>query len=564
MLLQQMYELTKINKQMKCDNVRLLVVYTNEKNNLIRLLDMIQTLLHDQNVGSELDEARWEMIVAEDVFYAAHNGLSKSQGRKTQHERSHLRHRVNDCMRDLKRRDHRLLHEESEPHQYEVAADQGVRQEKQAESKLHQYEVAADDQEVPKKQESEPHQYEVAAADQEAPKRQNGEAPKDKNFHTAVGEGEFYIKDRESGEAVVRNEKDLPQFSGKLSKVKELESVVTADENHGKNLSESSKKLSEGEYNKKVKELESVETDAENHEKDLSQFSEKFSECEFYIKDSESGEAADKNKKDLPQSSEKLSEVEFYNQDTESVETADENHEKDLSKFSEKLSEGEHYKKVKELESVEAADENQEEDLSQSNKELSEDEFDKKAITQTEMEAAGSKNPDDEPPEADSLVGKVEENLAADGEPPEVNSLVGEEEVLNKLVGGEIFDPGPLEETGGVTGHSTGNLLSPSKPRFRMVGEEYENLAENGKPPEVNNLMDKENKNLVGDGNPSEVGSLVDKEDENLAADGKPTKASKKRTSLTNMRSLMLTLLIKKKLIKGSEAEKYDQALKVL
>ena len=486
MLLQQMYELTKINKQMKCDNVRLLVVYTNEKNNLIRLLDMIQTLLHDQNVGSELDEARWEMIVAEDVFYAAHNGLSKSQGRKTQHERSHLRHRVNDCMRDLKRRDHRLLHEESEPHQYEVAADQGVRQEKQAESKLHQYEVAADDQEVPKKQESEPHQYEVAAADQEAPKRQNGEAPKDKNFHTAVGEGEFYIKDRESGEAVVRNEKDLPQFSGKLSKVKELESVVTADENHGKNLSESSKKLSEGEYNKKVKELESVETDAENHEKDLSQFSEKFSECEFYIKDSESGEAADKNKKDLPQSSEKLSEVEFYNQDTESVETTVEN---------------------------------QEMDLTQSSKELREGEFYKEAIPQTEMEAAGSEDPDDEPPDVDSLVGKENENLAGNGNPPEVNNLVDK-----------------------------GN----------------ETLAGDSKPSEADNLVGEEKENLGGKGKPPEASSLVDKEDENLAADGKPTEASKKRTSLTNMRSLMLTLLIKKKLIKGSEAEKYDQALKVL
>ena len=34
------------------------------------------------------------------------------------------------------------------------------------------------------------------------------------------------------------------------------------------------------------------------------------------------------------------------------------------------------------------------------------------------------------------------------------------------LVGDEILDTGPPEETGGVTGHSTGNLLSPSKPRY--------------------------------------------------------------------------------------------------
>ena len=40
----------------------------------------------------------------------------------------------------------------------------------------------------------------------------------------------------------------------------------------------------------------------------------------------------------------------------------------------------------------------------------------------------------------------------------------GDEEVIKKLVGDEIFGTGPLEETGGVTGHSTGNLLPPSKP----------------------------------------------------------------------------------------------------
>ena len=43
------------------------------------------------------------------------------------------------------------------------------------------------------------------------------------------------------------------------------------------------------------------------------------------------------------------------------------------------------------------------------------------------MEAAGSKDPDDEPPEAVSLVDKGSETLAGDSKPPEVNSLVGEE-----------------------------------------------------------------------------------------------------------------------------------------
>ena len=38
-----------------------------------------------------------------------------------------------------------------------------------------------------------------------------------------------------------------------------------------------------------------------------------------------------------------------------------------------------------------------------------------------------------------------------------------------------------------------------------MVGEENENLAGNGRPPEVNNLVDKEDVNLAGDGKPSEV-----------------------------------------------------------
>merc|ERR1712121_20306 len=42
----------------------------------------------------------------------------------------------------------------------------------------------------------------------------------------------------------------------------------------------------------------------------------------------------------------------------------------------------------------------------------------------------------------------------------------GEEEVVKKLIGNESFGTGPLEETGGVMGHSTGNLLSPSMPKY--------------------------------------------------------------------------------------------------
>merc|ERR1711973_573540 len=44
----------------------------------------------------------------------------------------------------------------------------------------------------------------------------------------------------------------------------------------------------------------------------------------------------------------------------------------------------------------------------------------------------------------------------------------GDREVVDKLVGEEILGigTGPLEETGGVTGHSTGNLLSPSMPTY--------------------------------------------------------------------------------------------------
>ena len=68
------------------------------------------------------------------------------------------------------------------------------------------------------------------------------------------------------------------------------------------------------------------------------------------------------------------------------------------------------------------AEENQEEDLSQFSKKLSESEFYKKAIPQTEMEASGSKDPDNEPPDVDGLVGKEEENLAGKGRPPEVSA----------------------------------------------------------------------------------------------------------------------------------------------
>ena len=37
------------------------------------------------------------------------------------------------------------------------------------------------------------------------------------------------------------------------------------------------------------------------------------------------------------------------------------------------------------------------------------------------MEAAGSRDPDDDPPEADRLVDKEDENLAEDGKPSEVS-----------------------------------------------------------------------------------------------------------------------------------------------
>ena len=47
--------------------------------NLSCLLDRIQTLLRDQNVGSdELEEARGELEAAEKAFFATLEGLSKS------------------------------------------------------------------------------------------------------------------------------------------------------------------------------------------------------------------------------------------------------------------------------------------------------------------------------------------------------------------------------------------------------------------------------------------------------------------------------------------------------
>ena len=60
-------------------------------------------------------------------------------------------------------------------------------------------------------------------------------------------------------------------------------SVETAVK-YEKDLPQSSKEPSEGEYNQKVKELESVEATDKNHEEDLSQSSKELSKDEFYKK----------------------------------------------------------------------------------------------------------------------------------------------------------------------------------------------------------------------------------------------------------------------------------------
>ena len=73
------------------------LAYIGKKNNLDLLLAMTQTLLLDQNVGSDrLDEARGELREHMDAFRPTYDGLSKSQRRKTRDERRHLY----DCFND--------------------------------------------------------------------------------------------------------------------------------------------------------------------------------------------------------------------------------------------------------------------------------------------------------------------------------------------------------------------------------------------------------------------------------------------------------------------------------
>ena len=104
-------------------------LYLGKKNNLNLLLDGTQDLLHDQNVGSDkLDEARGDLEVYADAFFAAYNGLSRSQRRKTRDEQSHIYYCVNGCMQDLC--DAILLKRQREK---QVEAER-VRQEKLAEA----------------------------------------------------------------------------------------------------------------------------------------------------------------------------------------------------------------------------------------------------------------------------------------------------------------------------------------------------------------------------------------------------------------------------------------------
>ena len=86
-------------------------------------------MLHDQNVGSDkLDEARGDLEVYVDAFFAAYKGLSRSQRRKTRDEQSHIYYSVNGCMQDLC--DAILLKRQREK---QVEAER-VRQEKLAEA----------------------------------------------------------------------------------------------------------------------------------------------------------------------------------------------------------------------------------------------------------------------------------------------------------------------------------------------------------------------------------------------------------------------------------------------
>jgi hypothetical protein len=78
------------------------LVYLGKKNDLNILIPMAQNDVRDQKVGSDrLDKARGVLAAAEKGFYAAHNGLSESQRRKTQEERNHLWDCAYNCLCEL-------------------------------------------------------------------------------------------------------------------------------------------------------------------------------------------------------------------------------------------------------------------------------------------------------------------------------------------------------------------------------------------------------------------------------------------------------------------------------
>ena len=124
-----------------------------KKNNLDLLLAMTQTLLLNQNVGSDrLDEARGELREHMDAFRPTYDGLSKSQRRKTQDERNHLWRRVTNCICDLRDAIERKLQQEKQAEaervrQQEVQAEaERVRQERLAEAeRVHQEKLAEAD-----------------------------------------------------------------------------------------------------------------------------------------------------------------------------------------------------------------------------------------------------------------------------------------------------------------------------------------------------------------------------------------------------------------------------------
>ena len=113
------------------------LVYIGKKNNLDLLLAMTETLLLDQNVGSDkLEEARGELKAAVDPFRAACDGLFKSQVRKTQYEQNHLWRCVTDCLGDLNvairlKRQQEGQAETEQVRQVELPEAEKVRQEKQ-------------------------------------------------------------------------------------------------------------------------------------------------------------------------------------------------------------------------------------------------------------------------------------------------------------------------------------------------------------------------------------------------------------------------------------------------